>query len=185
MLTIQIGLFLILTGVILWVSLPALKQPRSHGFTRTFAWEAIAILITLNLEYWFIDPTRWHQIIAWTLLSLSLVMILPAVRLFRTRGKPDPGREGDPSLVGIEKTTRLVTTGLYRYIRHPFYSSLLFLAWGAAFKHLTLITIGLALISTVFLIITARREEHENLQFFGEAYQHYRAITKMFIPFIY
>jgi protein-S-isoprenylcysteine O-methyltransferase Ste14 len=34
----------------------------------------------------------------------------------------------------IEKTTILVTTGAYRYIRHPLYSSLLFLAWGIFFK---------------------------------------------------
>jgi protein-S-isoprenylcysteine O-methyltransferase Ste14 len=107
------------------------------------------------------------------------------VRLFRKQGKPNPDRDDDPSLVGIEKTTELVTTGLYRYIRHPFYSSLLLLAWGAAFKHLTWITAGLALIATGFLVITARREEKENIQFFGDAYQQYMTGTKMFIPFIF
>ncbi|MFC1726412.1 methyltransferase family protein [candidate division KSB1 bacterium] len=90
-----------------------------------------------------------------------------------------------PSLLGIEKTTVLVTTGAYRYIRHPLYSSLLFLTWGAFFKHLSLLGITLAVISTVFLVITAKIEETENLRFFGEAYQSYMKKTKMFIPFIF
>ena len=36
------------------------------------------------------------------------------------------GRE-NAALLELEKTSRLVTVGLYRYIRHPLYSSLLFL----------------------------------------------------------
>ena len=177
--------FIIRSTLIIWVSLPALNQPQSHGFTRTFAWEAIAILIAINLRYWFIDPLGWHQIIAWVLLIFSLVLIIPAVRLFRSKGKLDPSREDEPSLVGIEKTTELVTSGWYRFIRHPFYSSLLFLAWGAAFKHLTWLIVILALIATTFLVITARREEAENIRFFGQAYREYMSGTKMFIPFIF
>jgi protein-S-isoprenylcysteine O-methyltransferase Ste14 len=185
MFIIQLVFFVVLTAVILWVSFPALHQPRSHGFTRTFSWEVITILIAINLRYWIIDPLSWHQIIAWLLLILSLVMIIPAVRLFRSKGALDPGREDDPSLVGIEKTTELVTTGVYRYIRHPFYSSLLYLAWGAAFKHLTWLTVILAVIATVLLLITACREEQENIHFFGVVYQEYMTDTKMFIPFIF
>jgi protein-S-isoprenylcysteine O-methyltransferase Ste14 len=185
MLTIQWAFFIIFTIVILWVSIPALRQPSSHGFTRTFAWEAITILIAINLRYWIINPLSWHQLVAWPLLILSLVMIIPAVRQFRLAGKLDPEREDNPSLVGIEKTTQLVTTGLYHYIRHPFYASLLYLAWGAAFKHITWLTIGLALIATGFLVSTAQREEVENIRFFGQAYQDYMQHTKMFIPYIF
>lgn len=182
---IQWAIFIIITVVIIWVSMPALRQPRSHGFTRTFAWEAIAILIAINLRYWIIDPFNWRQLISWLLLILSLAMIIPAVHLFRSRGLPDPERDSDPSLVGIEKTTELVTGGLYHYIRHPFYSSLLYLAWGTAFKQLTWPTIGLAGVATLFLVITARREERENIHFFGQPYQDYIQHTKMFIPWIF
>ena len=184
MLTIQLAFFLIFTGVIVWVSRPALREPHSHGFARTFAWEAITILIALNLRYWIIDPFSWHQLISWPLLFLSLGMIIPAVRLFRSKGRLDAERDTDPSLIGIEKTTELVTTGLYRYIRHPFYSSLLYLAWGAAFKQLTWLTVGLALATTLFLVITARREEIENIRYFGQPYQDYMQHTKMFIPWV-
>jgi protein-S-isoprenylcysteine O-methyltransferase Ste14 len=87
--------------------------------------------------------------------------------------------------VGIEKTTELVTTGVYRYIRHPFYSSLLFLGWGILFKKLSWIGVLLAVLTTIFLIITARKEEIENIQFFGANYQEYMKRTKMFVPFLF
>ncbi len=41
----------------------------------------------------------------------------------------------------------------------------------------------LALITSFFLILTAKIEEAENLRFFGAAYQSYMKRTKMFIPF--
>jgi len=83
------------------------------------------------------------------------------------------------------KTAELVTTGVYHYIRHPFYSSLLFLGWGIFFKNVNLIGILLAVITTILLIITARKEEIENIQYFGETYQEYMKRTKMFVPLIY
>ena len=88
-------------------------------------------------------------------------------------------------MVGIEKTTELVTTGVYHYIRHPFYSSLLFLGWGILLKNVNWIGILLAVLTTILLIITARKEEIENIQFFGENYQEYMKRTKMFVPFIF
>jgi protein-S-isoprenylcysteine O-methyltransferase Ste14 len=99
-------------------------------------------------------------------------------------GKPDSRRE-DPTLLDMEKTTELVTKGAYRYIRHPLYSSLLFLGWGAFFKHLSWIGVFLALITTISLTLKAKIEEAENINFFGDAYQDYMRQTKIFIPFLY
>jgi hypothetical protein len=53
----------------------------------------------------------------------------------RTRGRPDASRHDGAPLLYFEKTTQLVTTGVFKYIRHPLYSSLLLLAWGVFFKH--------------------------------------------------
>ena len=99
-------------------------------------------------------------------------------------GKPDKQREDD-TLVGLERTTMLVTAGAYRYIRHPLYSSLLFLAWGAFFKAPSWIGGLLAAAATLFLVATARVEEAENAAFFGPAYEAYSKGTKMFIPFLF
>jgi protein-S-isoprenylcysteine O-methyltransferase Ste14 len=183
MFVIKLIVFVLGTILILWVSRSSLRNVQNHGFYRFFAWEIILILFILNVNYWILDPFSLQQIIAWTLLIISLVLIFQGVNLFRQKGVLDQDRE-DPALVGIEKTTQLVTSGVYGYIRHPFYSSLLFLTWGIFFKHLTWIGFVLAIMATLFLIITAKKEEVENIKFFGEPYQEYMDDTKMFIPFI-
>jgi protein-S-isoprenylcysteine O-methyltransferase Ste14 len=98
-------------------------------------------------------------------------------------GKPDPSRD-DSHLTKIEKTTKLVTIGIYGYIRHPLYSSLLFLTWGVFFKNPTPAGVSLAMVSSIFLFVTAKIEEVENLAYFGKVYRKYMEKTKMFIPFI-
>jgi len=137
----------------------------------------------MNIGYWFADPFSLRQIASWVFLIVSLVLIYEGVRLFRKQGGIDQSRN-DLRLVGIEKTTALVTTGVYRYIRHPFYSSLLFLGWGISLKHISWISILLAVINTVLLIITAKKEEVENIQYFGGRYRDYMKDTKMLVPFL-
>ena len=44
--------------------------------------------------------------------------------------------------------------------------------------------LGLAITATIFLWVTAKREEGENIQYFGEAYREYMKTTKMLIPYI-
>lgn len=174
-----------LTGTIcnLWMSWSALRDVRSHGFYRFFAWELILILFVLNVNYWIIDPFSFRQIMAWMALIISLVLILQGVQLLRRKGNIDQTRDA-PALLGIEKTTELVTSGVYHFIRHPFYSSLLFLTWGIFLKQISWIGVFLGVAATIFLIITAKIEEVENIEFFGEKYQTYMENTKMFIQYI-
>jgi len=169
---------------IAWVSRASLRDLRSHGFYRFFAWEAILVLVLLNLDYWFHAPFSIHQMISWPLLIICTFWVIYGVQSLRMVGKPDRKRD-DPSLIGIEKTTELVTVGAYRYIRHPLYSSLLFLAWGAFFKHPSWVGVCLAVLATFFLTMTAKMEEAENIHFFGVAYQTYMKQTKMFLPFLF
>jgi protein-S-isoprenylcysteine O-methyltransferase Ste14 len=179
-------LLLALGSVILvYISRASLRSPRSHGFYRFFAWEAILALFLLNVDFWFRDPFAWYQIIAWTLLFGCIVPLVFGVQALRARGKPTENREGDPSLLAFEKTTALVTTGIYRYIRHPLYSSLLLLAWGIFFKSPSWSGGILVIIATVFLALTAKADEAECTKFFGTAYQEYMQRTRMFIPFLF
>jgi protein-S-isoprenylcysteine O-methyltransferase Ste14 len=166
------------------ISRASLKKPGSHGFYRFFAWEAILALVMLNLDVWFVDPFSWHQLISWLLLLVSIFLLIQGVNLLIEGGQPDSARI-DPSLLDFEKTTRLVTTGIYGYIRHPLYSSLLFLAWGTFFKDISLTGGFLVLISTIFMAATARADEAECIRYFGSDYEAYRKRTKMFIPYLF
>lgn len=87
-------------------------------------------------------------------------------------------------MFGWENTEKLVTTGIYCYVRHPMYSSLLFLAWGALLKSVTVSTVVLAGVATLALIATAKSEEKENLSRFGEEYRIYMRRTRLFVPFV-
>ena len=177
-------IFIIASGGITWVSWRSLRDVRSHGFYRFFAWEAILALALHHLDHWFDAPFSPHQLVSWALLLISLFLVIHGVRLLRSIGKPDKGRT-DPALLGMEKTTELVTAGAYRYIRHPLYSSLLFLAWGIFFKGPSWTGFGLAVLAAFFITMTAKIEETENIRFFGEAYRSYMQQTKMFIPFVF
>lgn len=181
---IKIISFVLGTGVILWVSWPSLRKPWSRGFYRTFVFESILVMFLLAVDSWFVDPLNLRQIISWILLIVSAVMIVEGVRMFYTRGKISRERR-DPTLVGIEKTTELVTTGIYRFIRHPFYSSLLFFAWGIFLKDVSFTAIVLTVMVTVLIIIIAKMEEIENLQYFGDQYRDYMQNTRKFIPFLF
>ena len=141
------------------------------------------VLLLLNVKYWFDDPFSPHQIVSWLLMSISLVMVWQGIASLLHLGNPDPIRNDAP-LIGFEKTTALVTAGIYRYIRHPIYSSLLFLGWGLFFKHPTWTGVLLSLAASAFLIFTARAEEGENLHYFGESYRAYMKRSKRFIPFV-
>jgi protein-S-isoprenylcysteine O-methyltransferase Ste14 len=170
---------------LVYISRASLRQPRSHGFYRFFAWEAILALFLLNVDFWFRDPLSWQQLIAWTLLFASLLPLAFGVRSLRQRGQPVEDRPGDPSLLAFEKTTALVTAGVYAYIRHPLYSSLLLLAWGIFFKDPSLPAGALVLTASLFLYATARADERECLAYFGPAYGDYMRTTRRFIPFLF
>jgi protein-S-isoprenylcysteine O-methyltransferase Ste14 len=178
-------IIVIATALLVYISRASLRQANSHGFYRFFAWESILLLFLLVVDQWFIDPFSWHQLISWVLLFASLVPLIFGVRSLRRRGGPTEERPGDPSLLAFEKTTALVTSGIYAYIRHPLYSSLLLLAWGIFFKAPSLAGGALVLVVTTFLIATARADEQECIRFFGDEYQAYMQKTKRFIPFLF
>jgi len=181
---IEATIFVVASMGIGYVSRASLLKPGSHGFYRFFAWELLVALFLLNMRQWFIDPFSLHQIVSWVLLLGSLFLVIQGMSLLRQRGKPDEARDDAP-MIGMEKTTVLVTEGIYHYIRHPLYSSLFFLGWGIFFKSPSWVGGAFAAMVTFFLVLTARVEEGENARYFGSAYQEYKKRTKMFVPFLF
>ena len=170
--------------IMLVFSWTSLRHPDSHGFYRFFAWEVIYGLVLINVPIWFRDPFSWNQIISWILLIASPFPVALGIYQLQTRGKPDKVRRTDPGLIGFERTTQVVDSGIYKYIRHPIYCSLLLIAWGMFFKSLDQTGITLTLLAMLFLNATAKAEEAECTRAFGNEYQNYMKRTKMFIPFI-
>ena len=183
--TFKVGIFIIASAALVRVSREALRSFRYHGFYRFFAWEALLILVLMNLDikHWIYKPSGLRQITAESFVAVSLLLAIDGFHLLRKAGKPDNGRT-DPTLLWIEKTTVLVTVGAYKYIRHPLITSLLSLTWGVFFKAPSWTAGVLAAIVTFNLIVAAKVEEIENMKYFGAPYGDYMRRTKMFIPFV-
>jgi len=181
----KLVIFFLASVGIVYLSRSSLRVPGSHGFYRFFAFEAILAAFLLNVQVWFVQPFSYHQIISWFLMIASLVYVILGVQALHRRGQPGPARDDQAHLLEFEKTTRLVTTGIYRYIRHPMYSSLLHLCWGIFFKNPSWIGGALAGITTGLLLAMAKVEEAENLQYFGPEYARYMGTTRRFIPFLF
>jgi len=179
----KVILFIALSLPVIYLSKQSLFDIKSHGFPRFFSWECIIALFVANYKFWFVEPFSVHQVISWFLLVIAAYMVLAGVVLLRKARKPGVVRV-DEKLFKFEKTTELVTTGIFKYIRHPLYSSLLFLTWGIYLKHPTIIMAFVALLSSGLLWFTAVGDEKECTAYFGDSYSDYMKGTKRFIPFV-
>jgi protein-S-isoprenylcysteine O-methyltransferase Ste14 len=179
----RIGLFIAATTLLLIISQRSLRSRNSHGFYRFFAWEAILTLVLLNLPDWFVEPLSLRQCISWLSLCSSLVVLWLGYSQLRYAKRT--ALRTEPDLFAFERTSQLVTTGIYRLIRHPLYASLLYLAWGAWLKAVTWPTTILAVAASWFVLATAQSEERECRTYFGDAYERYMKTTKRFVPFLF
>ncbi|MCK9640551.1 MAG: hypothetical protein M0R39_11645 [Prolixibacteraceae bacterium] len=180
----KLMLFGILSLPLIVISRRNLFAPESHGFYRFFSWECILWLLLSNYKYWFEDPFALRQIGSWVLLFVSIYYVAAGSILLVRKGKPAKAEERG-ELYQFEKTTALVDRGIYRYIRHPLYGSLLLLTWGIFLKNTTYPLFLISLISTLFLYLTALFDEKECVAYFGNKYLDYMKRSKMFIPFLF
>jgi protein-S-isoprenylcysteine O-methyltransferase Ste14 len=118
------------------------------------------------------DPPRAG--IGLALFALGLAFAIWArVQLGRNWGTPMTTKD-DPELV---------TSGPYRYVRHPIYSGIITAALGTAvgLSWSWLIAFGLA---GAYFVYAATVEEKNLAKEFPAAYPAYRRATKMLIPFV-
>ncbi len=128
-----------------------------------------------RIGFWTIDgeATRW--------LGVVLGVIGGVLRLWPVfvLGERFSG------LVAIQAGHKLVTTGIYTYIRNPGYLGLLIgvIGWGLAFR--SIVGVILALLNLISLIARMDAEEALLRTEFGAEYDAYYTRTKRLIPGIY
>ena len=87
--------------------------------------------------------------------------------------------------VTYKEDQTLVTTGPYKYVRHPIYTSMILmfigtiLYYGALFISIFFVILGIS------FILRTRKEEEIMVKLFGGKYTEYMKRTKRLIPFIY
>jgi protein-S-isoprenylcysteine O-methyltransferase Ste14 len=154
----------------------SIRHGRYHGIARFFSFESIFILLMLNIRVWFKDPFSVTQIFSWFFLFSSIYFGIAGFILLKSIGKPQDGN--------FENTSVLVKTGLYKYIRHPLYFSLLLLGTGIMLKYPDVFQLILGGTNLLAIYLTARIEENEMKVRFGDEYRQYMKESKMFIPFV-
>lgn len=179
----EIAAFCLLSLPLMALSRRWLFRPAHHGFYRFILFECILWLAVANRRHLLVERFDLQQVAASALMLASLGFVLAAVITLRSRGGTGAGRE-DPGLFAFERTTVLIRSGIFRFVRHPMYASLLFLAWGLLLRRVEAELVVVAAVATAAAVLAGRIEERENIAYWGDAYRGYMRRTKRFIPYL-
>ena len=127
------------------------------------------------LSFLHFDSSRWSLGLSIFLLVLGwLISAWPAIAFLRARGTPVP----------FNPPPKLITTGLYAYVRNPMLLGLFLflLGLGVLFGSLSLIFIFTPLFILINVLYVKGIEEKEMEKKFGGKYLEYKKKVPMFIP---
>ena len=158
---------------------------RAPGFRWTMLW--IIILIIL-ITHFFFPRHSLHfltvsstaplllQIIGIGLTILGLIIAIAARKTLADNWS---------SNVELKKNHKLITEGVYKYVRHPIYTGITFMGLGAIVVDESIIVTIFFIGMVAFLIYKMKKEETLLLKHFPKEYPTYMKQTKALIPFIY
>ena len=137
--------------------------------TRSIIWGAILIVQVLMAFLFFNSLGLIFVVyIGVACFVVFIVMGFLAGAEFRRRG-------GAPEGKSIIYTTKLVDTGIYSVVRHPMYTSWIFLVLALALFSQHWLSVVLGIIATVLIYLDARKEDTNLTAKFGDTYQQYMA----------
>jgi protein-S-isoprenylcysteine O-methyltransferase Ste14 len=158
---------------------------RYHQFYRAFFNIVAGVLLTLLAALALCLPDQVLYTIPYPWFIITIVtQLLTIVGLLAGLQQTGAG-----SFLGVAQVlrqepadtpARLVTDGLYRWVRHPIYTATLLLIW--LLPVMTANMLGLAIGATVYILVGARLEERKLEAEFGDAYRDYKRRTPMLIP---
>jgi protein-S-isoprenylcysteine O-methyltransferase Ste14 len=89
------------------------------------------------------------------------------------------------STLVIREGHRLISHGIYRYMRHPIYFGVIMMCFGAPVYAPSLYGFFVMSALIPLFLIRIRIEEAMLIEEFGDAYRSYKEETKKLIPFVY
>lgn len=115
---------------------------------------------------------NWWNVIAWAAMISGLIFVLKA-----------QVEMGDSWRIGIDdKPTELVTGGLFRFVRNPIFSAMLFTAFGLVGLTPAVPSIAGWVIMAALVRLQCRFEEHHLITLHGDAYREYAARVGRLVP---
>ena len=139
---------------------------------------ALVILIISLFQIATLEYTAENQTIR--IIGLFFYLIFSWVQILATKALGDNFSQD----IAIKKEHQLVTSGLFKFIRHPQYLSQFLMDIGGAAATLSFVLAPLALIQIPFLFMRASLEDKLLEKHFGENFRNYKKKSGMFFPFI-
>jgi protein-S-isoprenylcysteine O-methyltransferase Ste14 len=143
-------------------------------------WVAVQALLFLAMAVSLVtEPVgwlRWFELPGAVLLVLGVMTGVAAVMAYQTTNRtplsplPEPNREH-----------RLVTRGVYGWVRHPIYSAILLGSFGLALFVARPLTLAIAMALAVFFWLKSRHEDRLLLEVYPE-YRAYASHVGRFVP---
>lgn len=158
-------------------------SPRSEGLPVMIALRVFGLSLWISVLAYMLNPTwmAWSQIdlplwLRWTGLGFGVLAILLAYWVFSNLGN-----NVSPS-VATRREHRLVTSGPYRWVRHPLYSMGMLSYLGFAMLSANWVIASLSIAVFVVLNIRLPQEEASLIEKFGDEYRQYMQRTGRFLP---
>ncbi len=165
--------YLLLVLLLVYLFRRDIFAPASHRFYLFFAYQALLLLLFINLEHWSGQQSLIYQAASWIVLVVAPIFAVSAYYSLKEFGAP-AGR--------WDETTKMVTQGIYHYIRHPLNSALIMLAAGIMLKDVSAQSASTCALAVLSLVLSSIIEERQNLAKFGNEYAEYQNRTRRFIP---
>jgi protein-S-isoprenylcysteine O-methyltransferase Ste14 len=182
-------------GIVAWfvIRYPFARRSRKAAVAQSRQnWLEWALLSAATLGLFIIPlvyvatgwPPSLDRLGAPGLAWLGVAVLVAALWLFR-RSHADLGRGWSASLK-LRETHKLVTTGIYRHVRHPMYLSFLLLGLAQLLLLPNWFAGSVGVIAAFLMFaLRVRREEAMMLDRFGAEYRDYMARSKRLIPGVY
>ncbi|MDP4010880.1 MAG: isoprenylcysteine carboxylmethyltransferase family protein [Candidatus Roizmanbacteria bacterium] len=150
-------------------------------FLRRESTTIIGIFILLQLIGWEIFPMPENpavQVIGMLLVGIGVTMAISARKSLGTNWNHAFEYQ-------IKKKHKLITHGIYAYVRHPIYAGLILSYLGIELVVESYLFIPFFIITVTLGIIQCKREEKILSKYFGEEYTNYMKRTKMLVPLLF
>lgn len=143
------------------------------------------IIMTIQWSLWFLFPLSafieqvnfiFLKPVGYLLLIFAFILFIMANKAHGSTNKLKLNASPKPN-----DSAKLVTNGIYAYIRHPIYSSFIQMSFGIAFLIGTSGSILIAITSLIFYDFKSRYEEKLLIQKYPD-YSPYKKRTGRFIP---
>jgi protein-S-isoprenylcysteine O-methyltransferase Ste14 len=181
-------------GLVAWyiIRRPFERRAKKLGVSKSLADWREWLLLTIALFGLFLIPagyvlTGFPAVLDRPLIPaicwLGLLPLCAALWLFR-RSHVDLGSNWSVTLKVRERHV-LIKTGVYRLVRHPMYSSFFLLGLAQLFLLPNWLAGASGLVGVgILFAFRVLREERMMLEYFGDEYRAYMAVTKRVIPWI-